>query len=611
MATSIEPRLPPPTASPLRVLFTGRNTAASWTIRAQQIAACRTSWRATHRAEDAELRDCDVMCVVKRPDAELVRRARRHDVPVVFDVLDSWAQPADGLACRDRQAAVALFREKWTPFAYDGVIFPNRTMREHLGALAVASTFIYHHFVPGLEVNAWREEARTVGYVGSDRYLGPWEAVLARVCDELGLKFVANPPSFAQIDIGVCVRGGEHDNFLANTYKSNVKLANFYGAGVPALAGVKERSCHETDTGFVHFFADEPQLRSQLARLLDPSRRRDVRERFVEARDAFRIERMAEAYESFFQEVVHRHRLRGARPLAEPPPPPVKHWAVRLPERIRKLPRYVRWIRQLPEQNRTLQQRIDDAQVQRDDARSRYEELKARHIALKLELEEERARADELRVREETDVISRFHQVFYDRGTWKQGLWAGVPILKNPLDLFLYQELIFRRRPRFIVELGANQGGSTLFFANMLDLLGADGQVISVSIDDAWAEATRSHPRVTTFAGSSTDPAIVREVVRRVGSGGGCLVNLDSDHRMEHVLAELRAYGDLPGPGDYLIVEDGNVNGRPVRPEHGPGPAEAVEAFLASDDRYELDADLEERYLVTFAVKGFLRRRAP
>jgi cephalosporin hydroxylase len=144
----------------------------------------------------------------------------------------------------------------------------------------------------------------------------------------------------------------------------------------------------------------------------------------------------------------------------------------------------------------------------------------------------------------------------------------------------------------------------------MLDLLGGGGQVLSVSIDDAWAPAVRAHPRITTFPGSSTDPEIVREVVRRVTEGsGGCLVNLDSDHRRDHVLAELRAYADLPGPGDYLIVEDGNVNGHPVRPDHGPGPYEAVEAFLASDSRYVVDSALEQRYLVTFAVKGFLRRR--
>jgi hypothetical protein len=376
--TVIEPTLPPPIASPLRVIFTSRSSAGSWSVRGEQIAACRTGWRAMHQVDDASLRACDVLCVVKRGDAKLVRRAQQQGVPVVFDVLDSWAQPADGLACADRRAAVALFRERWKAFAWDAVIFPNRAMREHLGSLTVASTFIYHHYVPGLELNPWRDEARTVGYVGSERYLGPWYPLLVRVCRDLGLELLVNPPSFADIDIGVCVRGGEHDTFLANTYKSNVKLANFYGAGIPALAGVKERSCHETDTGYVHFFADEPQLRLQLARLLDPAWRRTVRDRFVEAREAFRIERVAEAYESFFEEVVHRRSLGGGQRAEPSPSTPTKHWAVRLPERVGKLPRYVRWIRQLPEQNRQLQRRIDDEHAHAEEVEARCKELEAR-----------------------------------------------------------------------------------------------------------------------------------------------------------------------------------------------------------------------------------------
>jgi cephalosporin hydroxylase len=87
------------------------------------------------------------------------------------------------------------------------------------------------------------------------------------------------------------------------------------------------------------------------------------------------------------------------------------------------------------------------------------------------------------------------------------------------------------------------------------------------------------------------------------------LVILDSDHSREHVLDELRLYAGLVTPGSYLVVEDTNVNGHPVFAEHGPGPMEALEAFLAETDEFEVDAT-REKFFLTFNPRGFLRKRA-
>ena len=86
------------------------------------------------------------------------------------------------------------------------------------------------------------------------------------------------------------------------------------------------------------------------------------------------------------------------------------------------------------------------------------------------------------------------------------------------------------------------------------------------------------------------------------------MVILDSKHTADHVRKELDAYAPLVSPGCYLIVQDGFVNGHPLEPDFGPGPYEAVQDFLAVDDRFEVD-ESRERMLFTFNPGGFLRRR--
>ena len=82
---------------------------------------------------------------------------------------------------------------------------------------------------------------------------------------------------------------------------------------------------------------------------------------------------------------------------------------------------------------------------------------------------------------------------------------------------------------------------------------------------------------------------------------------LDSNHAMPHVLQECRVYSEFVTPGSYLIVEDTNINGHPVFPHSGPGPMEAVRAFLAENPDFHADRS-REKYLLSFNPGGFLRR---
>jgi len=212
---------------------------------------------------------------------------------------------------------------------------------------------------------------------------------------------------------------------------------------------------------------------------------------------------------------------------------------------------------------------------------------------------------------EEVAATDAFHRVYYD--AWEKGVadgrgtitlsWFGYRTLKSPLDLWTYQEILVETRPDLVVECGTRFGGSAYYIASLLDLIG-HGRVVTVDID---AMAGRPvHPRITYVHGSSTDPAIVAGV-RAAADGKRVMVILDSDHAAAHVAAELAAYHDLVTIGCYLIVEDTNVNGHPVRPDFGPGPMEALDAFLAGRDDFVSDLD-RERFLLTLNPRGFLRR---
>ena len=201
--------------------------------------------------------------------------------------------------------------------------------------------------------------------------------------------------------------------------------------------------------------------------------------------------------------------------------------------------------------------------------------------------------------------ISRAHEVFYESDAWTRATWLGAQALKNPLDLWVYQEIMVETRPELIVETGTYRGGSALFLASVCDLLGT-GEVVSIDIEPAHDDYPL-HPRITYLSGrSSTHPDVVAEVAERA-AGRRILVVLDSDHSQAHVEAELDAYAPLVPVGCYVIVEDSNIG--LIRQDLLPGPLEAAEAFLSRTDDFEIDRE-REKFLITFNPSGYLRRVA-
>jgi cephalosporin hydroxylase len=209
------------------------------------------------------------------------------------------------------------------------------------------------------------------------------------------------------------------------------------------------------------------------------------------------------------------------------------------------------------------------------------------------------------------DALRQFHRLWYASEAAGHVRWMGHPVLKSPMDLWVYQEILVTCRPDVIIETGTHHGGSALFFASVAQTAGLDVDVLTVDINPKLSYDPSLH-RIHPIRGISTTDGTFRQVGAFLHKRAGhkaikVMVVLDSDHSMANVSKELELYAPLVSPGQYLVVEDTNVNGHPVLPEHGPGPWEAVDAFLAQHAEFHRDGDCE-RFLFTQNPGGWLKR---
>ncbi len=200
--------------------------------------------------------------------------------------------------------------------------------------------------------------------------------------------------------------------------------------------------------------------------------------------------------------------------------------------------------------------------------------------------------------------------------------WLGVPIIQLPADIMATQEVIWATKPDVIIETGVARGGSVLFMASLLEIIGK-GKVIGVDIDirSHNRDSIESHPmskRVVLIEGPSTAPEVIEQVKREIPKGASVMVVLDSDHGHDHVLDELRNYGPLVTGGCYLVVADTALGY--CTPEQTPRnrsklwlkgdePLTALRDYLAETDRFEADPVINGKLILASSSGGYLRCR--
>lgn len=196
--------------------------------------------------------------------------------------------------------------------------------------------------------------------------------------------------------------------------------------------------------------------------------------------------------------------------------------------------------------------------------------------------------------------------------------WMGRPIIQYPQDMIALQEIIWDMRPDAVFETGIAHGGSLIYSASLLELIGGEGFVLGLDIDIRAHNraAIEAHPmsrRIRMLQGSSVDDAMAAKVRAELAGCRNPLVVLDSNHTHEHVLRELELYSPLVRKGGWLVVFDTVVelmpdDFYPDRPwSVGDNPMTAVDAFLKTNDRFVIDEAMDAKLSVSMAPRGYLR----
>jgi cephalosporin hydroxylase len=197
---------------------------------------------------------------------------------------------------------------------------------------------------------------------------------------------------------------------------------------------------------------------------------------------------------------------------------------------------------------------------------------------------------------------TEFIDAFWRSGEWHRATWLGKRTHRAPTDLLVYQELVARLRPDWIIQTRTGAGGLALFLASICDLVDHGGVL---SIDDYQLGDPPEHPRVTYLRGDPGDQRTGEHARDIVGAGSTGLVILGAAAGPQ-LMAAFRNYAPLVPIGSYVIVEDTVLGGRPVWSAFGSRPG-ATAQEIAAEGEFVRDPSLE-RFALTFNVGGYLKR---
>lgn len=194
-----------------------------------------------------------------------------------------------------------------------------------------------------------------------------------------------------------------------------------------------------------------------------------------------------------------------------------------------------------------------------------------------------------------------------ERGT-NNFRYRGVPCQKNPIDFAIYTQLLWKARPRTIIEVGTYHGGSALWLRDQMRAYEVECHVYSVDIRPPGS----SYEGISFLQGSGRNLDMVFSSETVASLPRPLLVIDDADHFPETTAAILNFFDQWASRGEYVVVEDGDAEKYYPGGYRG-GPAVAIRDFLnqKSDGKsYRVDEELCGMFGITFNPNGYIQRVA-
>lgn len=276
----------------MRVLVTGKGKAGSWVVRGEQLGKAIGA-DVTQTPQETY----DVSVLVKKAHPDILKKLTGK---IVYDVIDSWPQPLGNQWGRSR--TIDWLGAQINAVKPAGIVAATKRMAIDCQAFGIPVLALEHHARPRLRKNPIRKEVRTVGYEGSELYLGQWRKVLESACKAKGWEFVVNPAELAELDIVVALR--DCSGYAARHYKSNIKLANAQGSGTPVICN-RESGYLETASGAEHWADSKEELLRSLDALADYETRLELSAELYQA--APKLENVAAKYKAWLRQNFYTH----------------------------------------------------------------------------------------------------------------------------------------------------------------------------------------------------------------------------------------------------------------------------------------------------------------
>ena len=196
--------------------------------------------------------------------------------------------------------------------------------------------------------------------------------------------------------------------------------------------------------------------------------------------------------------------------------------------------------------------------------------------------------------------------------------WLGRPIIKYPDDIIVMQEVLNKVKPDLVIETGIAHGGSIIFTASILKMIGKKNfKVIGIDIDirkHNLKEIKKSiyFKYIDLIEGSSIDEKIFKSVKKKIKKNKKVLVILDSDHSYKHVIKELYLYSKLVSKNSYIILPDTYIDFMPKNTfkkwKVGDNTFTALQKFIKNNNSFRIDTEINKKSLISEAIQGYVKR---